>query len=743
MEAVEQFPERRREVAAAVDGARQSAADVQNALTDVGVELAAVDTELRDLNAELLSLRSRASNIPRRSLDLRDRLCGELKLDASGLPFAGELIQVRPEAVEWEAAAERLLRGFGLSILVSDAHYRHVADWINEHHLGTKVVYYRVPATLSVAPHGDDPRQLFARLDIKETPFSAWLEKELRHRAGYDCAETMEEFRRSRHAVTRTGQIKGPGGRHEKNDSTRIGDRGTYVLGWSNQQKVEALLTTAREATTRRQRLADQRRTLQQKLTGANGRLERLAKLEEFTDFADLDWQTVAARIAAQREEKKRIEGASAELVKIATRLDEVASDIDKAEARGKELAGAVGRTTEQLRAAEQGLADTTRVLAEPQCAAAREQFAPLDAFVPEPPPTTPTGYGELEAAIRGTLTGRKDEVGERQRRLGNRIVAQMGEFRQRYPLQTAEMDNSVQAMAEYRALRDRLADDDLPRFEVEFKDYLNTNTIRDIAGFQSELNKQGELIKERIATINASLASIDYNPGRFIRLETQRTPNVEVRDFISELRSCTDSSLSGGDSDQYSERKFLQVKAIVERFKGREGHTDADRAWSRRVTDVRNWSVFSASERWREDDTEHENYTDSGGKSGGQKEKLAYTILAASLAYQFKLEWGASRSRTFRFVVIDEAFGRGSDESTRFALDLFGRLGLQLLIVTPLQKIHVIEPFVSAVGFVDNPHGNYSRLQSLTIEEYREQQSAHAARMTGSDERAVQRTGA
>ena len=92
----------------------------------------------------------------------------------------------------------------------------------------------------------------------------------------------------------------------------------------------------------------------------------------------------------------------------------------------------------------------------------------------------------------------------------------------------------------------------------------------------------------------------------------------------------------------------------------------------------------FAASERYREDDTEYEHYADSAGKSGGQKEKLAYTILAASLAYQFKLEWGAAKSRTFRFAVIDEAFGRGSDESTRFALELFERLGLQLLIVTP-----------------------------------------------------------
>jgi uncharacterized protein YPO0396 len=101
--------------------------------------------------------------------------------------------------------------------------------------------------------------------------------------------------------------------------------------------------------------------------------------------------------------------------------------------------------------------------------------------------------------------------------------------------------------------------------------------------------------------------------------------------------------------------------------------------------------SLFSASERWREDGREHEHYTDSGGKSGGQKEKLAYTVLAASLAYQFGLEWGETRSRSFRFVLIDEAFGRGSDESTRYGLQLFQRLSLQLLIVTPLQKIHCV----------------------------------------------------
>ena len=102
----------------------------------------------------------------------------------------------------------------------------------------------------------------------------------------------------------------------------------------------------------------------------------------------------------------------------------------------------------------------------------------------------------------------------------------------------------------------------------------------------------------------------------------------------------------------------------------------------------------------------------------------MAYTILAASLAYQFGLEWGVEKSKDFRFAVIDEAFGRGSDQSTRYALELFAKLGLQLLIITPLQKVHVIEPYVSSIGYVDNPDGSASRVHTLTVEEFRERRS-------------------
>jgi uncharacterized protein YPO0396 len=236
-------------------------------------------------------------------------------------------------------------------------------------------------------------------------------------------------------------------------------------------------------------------------------------------------------------------------------------------------------------------------------------------------------------------------------------------------------------------------------------------------------LQREYALVRERVAAINASLHDIDYNPGRYLRLETQTNLDVELRDFQHDLRSCIEQEPGAGEAGL--EARFLQVKRLVQRFRGREGSAEADQHWARKVTDVRNWLVFSASERWREDDGEHEHYTDAAGKSGGQKEKLAYTVLAAGLACQFGPIGAGERQRSFRFAMIDEAFGRGSDDSARYGLELFRRMGLQLLVVTPLQKIHVIEPYVAGLGFVHNEAGQRSMLRYLEIGQFRAERDA------------------
>ncbi|HEX6338268.1 MAG TPA: SbcC/MukB-like Walker B domain-containing protein [Jiangellaceae bacterium] len=728
VERAEQFHARLSRIAEQAASVDTADADVRNRMIEVAADYRELKRESDELNAELVSLRERRSNIPARSLKLRAWLCAELGLPEAALPFAGELIAVRPEWSAWEGAAERVLRGFALSLLVPDEHYRSVSTWINDHHLGARLVYYRVPRNLASRPGGELPeRALFHRLQIADSDFYPWLEQQLVHRAGLECAETMDEFRRSKRAVTRAGQIK-DGGRHEKNDRNRIDDRSEYVLGWTNEQKIDTLLDRAAKVQHRLTELTEERKLLDEQLSRAQERRAVLAKLAEFGDYGQLDWPAMVTKIADLTAEKRRTEAASSELGRLAREIADVEQSIRDARHERDDVIGAIKRL-EALR--ERDATDCERartMLADPSYDAAADAFDRLSARIDEPATTDPSELDRWQNDTMTTISSHISTRTSRQNTVSSRAIQQMATFRQHYPVDTAEFDDSIEAAGEYRELHRRLVDDDLPRFESQFKTYLNTNTIRDIAGFQAQLNKQADLIKERIATINESLVGIDYNPGRYIRLEIHPTPNTDVRDFRTELRACTESTVHDDDSDQYSEQKFLQVKQIIERFRGREGQTELDRAWAKRVTDVRNWYVFSASERWRDDDTEHETYTDSGGKSGGQKEKLAYTILAASLAYQFKLEWGAVRSRSFRFVVIDEAFGRGSDESTRYALELFTRLGLQLLIVTPLQKIHVIERYVSAVGFVDNTsEGDDSRLQCMTIEAYHERRLAHA----------------
>ncbi|HLK02720.1 MAG TPA: ATP-binding protein [Streptosporangiaceae bacterium] len=744
VETAAQFASRREQIAQARETAKLELTDRQNRLTELGVAAKVLDEQASVVNAELRSLRQRDNNIPVPQLELRDRMCRELGLSPADLPYAGELIAVAEHESDWEGAAERLLRPFALSILVPDRHYAAVSDWIDGHHLGGRVVYYRVPVATGRGT-GAPLTGLGAKLDIKDTPFAGWLEHELARRADHECVLSMADFRRVPKAITRAGQFKEPGGRHEKDDRSRIDDRSRYVLGWSNERKIDALLGRAKVLAAQIGSLGEEQAAAMKGREAAIERGQVLHGLDQTGDFTEIDWQSVVKRVEDLKRERDELAAASAELARLDADLARVREELDAAEKENGVLLQKIGAADGRIRDAQRIRRETGEVLAEPGCAAARELFGGIGELLgrlKHDPPATAAGCDRAERLAGEDITRRVDSRGTRRNALASKIVSAMGAFRREYPAETAELDDSAESAAGYRELHKRLAEDDLPRFQRQFKTYLNQNTIRDIATFQSQLNRQAEIIKERIETINASLVDVDYNPGRFIKLLHLNTPHQDVKEFRADLRACTDDTVSGSDSDQYSEQKFLQVSRIIERFRGREGQTEADRKWTRFVTDVRNWYVFGASECWREDGTEHEHYADSSGKSGGQKEKLAYTILAASLAYQFKLEWGAVRSKTFRFTVIDEAFGRGSDESTRFALELFARLGLQLLIVTPLQKIQVIEPYVAAVGYADNRNGNASRLQTMTIEEFRERRLEHALQRHGVERDGVERDG-
>lgn len=682
------------------------------------------------LRTEIDSLKRRRSNIDDQQIRIRAALCEALGLDEDDMPFAGELIQVRDDQRDWEGAAERLLRSFGLALLVPDAHYKAVAEWVDGSHLRGRLVYFHVRPRKPAELPGLHRDSLVRKLAIKpDSPHYDWLERELAHRFDVACCDTQEQFRREARAITRAGQVKDPSGRHEKDDRHRIDDRSRYVLGWSNTAKIAALEGERLALEARLGEVAARIAGIDARRKALAERITTLARLDEFNSFDELDWASVATRIAGLSDEHARLASASDLLKTLNTQLETLKGALKQSR---QELEAAVARRAR----VEQRQSDAREQ--REQALAVRGEAALDEALAVRLEAMRAEALGEhqftvetcdnREHDVRNWLQGRVDAVDAQIKRATAKIIGAMSTFKDEFKLETAEFDASLDAAFEYENMLVQLRRDDLPRFEARFKELLNVNAINEIANFNGQLARERDTIKERIAQINQSLGEIDYNPARYIVLESQTSPDAEIRDFQQELRACTEGAVTGSDDAQYSEAKFLQVKAIIDRFRGREGLSEQDRRWTAKVTDVRNWFLFAASERWRADDSEYDHYSDSGGKSGGQKEKLAYTILAASLAYQFGLEWGAVRSRSFRFVVIDEAFGRGSDESAQYGMRLFQQLNLQLLIVTPLQKIHIIEPFVASVGFVHNEGGRASRLRNLPIEAYRAHKAGQAA---------------
>ena len=301
--------------------------------------------------------------------------------------------------------------------------------------------------------------------------------------------------------------------------------------------------------------------------------------------------------------------------------------------------------------------------------------------------------------------------------KLESSVVAQIVNFKRDYPQDTSDIDSSIAAVGECQRMLERIEHDDLPAHRQRFKQWLDGKVLESIIGFKGALDTQVDTIRESVETLNRSLRLIDYTTATYIRLRADPTRDTEVQEFRRQLRACIPDV--GQRTTESNEASFQRIRTLIERFENEE-------RWTAKVSDVRNWLDFAAEERYREDDKEKNFFSDSSGKSGGQKAKLAYTILASAIAYQYGLDQEEQRARTFRFVVVDEAFSKSDEDNARYAMNLFKQLNLQLLVVTPLDKTHVVEPYIVSCHFVSNSvDENDSRVANLTIREYYEQKAA------------------
>lgn len=695
-------------------------------------ELKALRNSIHSTEEELKSLKNRKSSIPAEYIKLRHDLCKSIDLAEDELPFVGELLQVQEEDAEWEGALERLLHGFGISLLIPKYRYNQIITWMEKHSLKQRLVYYSAetdefPVDFEDLPEEAACRKLMIRHDSK---YFGWLTAELKQRFNHVCCESINDFKKEKFAITKGGQVKLGGKRHEKDDRFDINDRRRYVLGFSNLKKIGALEAELEDLKTEEKRIQREITKLKTNRKQCLERQQAIELLKETKEFSYIDVAGLEALINLKERKMDELRDQNSAFKELEITKHKLMQEKLKLVQRYNELRDAVTRGEDRLKNHDNRLADAKAKMenADPAIFA---EAAPLieqySAVVFNEDTLRLDNQNKLFNDFQRYISKEKTTVSEQREEKGRQLAERMQEFRLKFPEISNDLGSEPAALGDYSQILSKLELDDLPKFEDRFKHLLRENTIRQLALFREKLNGVCDRIVERIELINESLAQIDYNDGRYIQLEADLVVDTEIRAFRDQLRECTD----GAGAEDYSEERFQKVQEIISRFKGRPESAESDIRWRDRVIDVRNWFSFAASEKWRDGNEEYEHYTDSGGKSGGQKEKLAYTILAASLVYNFGLEGkapdGSDQLRTFRFVVIDEAFLKSSDESARFGLELFKKLDLQLLVVTPLAKIGTIEPYVKHVGFVyqdDQQHRSY--LRNLTIKELGSEREAY-----------------
>ncbi|REL25367.1 hypothetical protein DXX93_01600 [Thalassotalea euphylliae] len=681
-----------------------------------------LEQEQQEVATQTAALKQRKSNIHHVNLlTIREHICQQLGVDEECLPFVAELIQVKPEQSQWQGAIERVLHNFALSLIVPEALYQEVCDYVEQTHLGARLVYYRIREPENYYPVTRANDSLLSKIELKsDSEYYNWLDHELAKRFNYTCCTNMQEFRRSEKALTRNGQIKSGKFRHEKDDRHKLHDEKRYVLGWSNKEKLKLLAAQYNRFELALKKSSSELIELAKTKDQLGEQQYKTRQLANFAfSFEQINWSVYAQQIEALQREQAQLIQSSDVLDSLQQQLAEQQQALSDTESALTQANQNKGSLTEKINTEQQALASKQALLSECDPQARAHCFPTLDNFYQQYIEHQQLRINMLDnvtSTLRKKLNDKIQHLEEKRRKKQAQMISAMNTFAHTFPNEVTEFDASVESLPEYKQLLTRLTEEDLPRHEARFKEMLNRDTIRAMVLFASYLDKQEEEIDARIRLINQSLHALDYQTGTYIEIDSIASPDVEIRDFKQRLKNCYELST---DDELYSEEKFERVKDLIEQMRN-------EPKWTQKVVDVRYWHLFNVVERYREDNSEKECYSDSGGKSGGQKEKLAYAILAAAIILQYGLVDSQHNSnhknkRRFNLVVIDEAFARGSKDSTRFGLELFKKLGLQLLLVTPLQKLDVIEHYVKHVHFVDQQN-NQSMLLNMTIDEYREQ---------------------
>lgn len=704
----------------------------KNSHISEAIALQQINDNIKSVEVELASLKSRKNRIPLPDIELRHRMLEALDLDADEIPFVGELIQVREEEKAWESAIERLLRNFGRRLLVPDKHLGAVNTYIHRTHLRGKIVYDKVHAHHRSRTGYQDiyKTTLRDKIEIKDgqPPFEAWLEYEFSEHLNYLCVDTEEEFGQAKKALLISGLSKS-GERHEKDDRKNMVSPESFILGWDNKEKILLLEIKLKEAEKTRARADKQIHQLKQEAASLNIRSGLLQNLLHYSKYDELNWQEDKRAIDTLKEKKERLSRDSG-LKELMNQRADASAAVSNLNDRIKEEVEKKGRFNQRITDYQKSIDELNTILSPELLAEAQRFYESIPPYmkelqIPDPLAKVKKERVKTQETVEESLKQKKDMSGKTREKIIRAMIAftsPADDIRQKYPdwsKDTLNLAANLDYADDFRKLFDRIVNEDLPKHKEKFKEYMKDSVTSRITSFKTGLDNRQEEIEEHITQLNRSLNKIDFNvnPHTYIQLRSKPTKDLEIRNFKRELSNCIvpAADIELAKNDEWIESAFLGIRSLIEAL-----HNDKDKR--KKMIDVRNWMDFEAEEFFREDNKRRKTLDTSDSLSGGEKAQFTYTVLGAAIAFQFGISETNAKTNSFRFIAVDEAFSKLDPEKSHYLMALCQQLNLQILVVTPLDKIYVAEEYISSCHFVEKQSTERSRVYNLTMPQYQEQ---------------------
>lgn len=685
--------------------AEEDAADA--VLEDAKDKRKAANARLGDVLQEVRALESRNSNMPSHLLNIRERMCKDLDLEEQELPFAGELLQVRSEDAQWTGAIERVLSGFAKSMLVEQRLYSKVAAWVNRNHLGGKLTYDRMEPRAASDGERLAADSLVRKLDVAPD-HRVWLTDELRAKFDYHCVQTAEELTKTDRGVTLAGQVKRNRTQHEKDDRNSIDNPRFWLLGFSNKDKKAALASDVAS-------LTEQIRVLEEEVTTADRKVKGVRERAKLCQaVAEAVW--VECNVTGVLEEQKRlsaqIEREKQQRPELKT-LQDLANSAktlwDNAVRVRQGAEGEFTSVTTELAKAQRKLDEIPKDLLSVRVSPDQDRFLE-ERFLRVGRKVTVDSIDSVAREAQKGLGETQRVTTEKQKDAEQRLVVCLQKFCNQWPVAAEGLDASLASSGEFMAKLQRLEGDGIDQYVERFAKLLRDQSFQNLAVLNTLMDNERSAIKDRLDQVNQSLARSPFDENTYLELDYGDRFLPQVAEFRQQVKSVLAHSFKD-DNIEEMERRFAEFNAVVKRLSGAEAE---DRKWKDLVLDVRQHVQFTAIERDSEG-REVERHDGGSGKSGGQRQKLATTCLAAALRYQLAGEEGDWPS--YCTVVMDEAFDHTDTDFTKMVLNIFKRLGFQVIAATPVKNVMAMEAFIGGGTFVSIHNRRRSEVLPITYD--------------------------